>query len=57
MSIYTNELRHGRFEEVYYILDNYELSTADLRVALMNAFSRIDDLEKEIISLKAEARG
>lgn len=46
-----NELRHGDCLEAYGILDRYELTDAEVRAALMNAFNRIDYLEKQVKKL------
>ena len=47
-----NELRYGTSTDVMYHLDHTACSNNELAAALVNAFTRIEQLEKEIVALK-----
>ena len=46
-----SELHYGQIETVLEILDWKKCDEGELRAALINAFRRIDDLEKQVSNL------
>ena len=54
MSKHIATLNYGNIEDVSYILDQFELDESDLRAALLNAFRRIEQLNKALQRLYDE---